>query len=344
MHPIHQRIIEINRDQSTRYIADDAARRRYWAQHPTFFAAVKCMDGRVLFPTMTRTPLGLVKPFRAIGGKFEIWWPSFLGRMRHWVDTAMGMGSRSFVFVTYHFSASDPHLGCAGWAYDVTAARAHAMNLARALEEVFGEQLTAVVTAIETDHDTLILHGPEGDVSGSACMGKSTDDIRTLFRSAFPNMVPEVIEDLIPFLRGNAAHVADLTAHPRALTARGHNERVIALGQGFNWLAQANLALIINDADPDLNHSIRVAAGIIEKNLAGAPTGDDATVLTCVTYREPGMDERQACARSRGLREFAVRVIRASHPQFLASGRLHTMAAVVWEPSKRLEVIDVSPA
>ena len=152
MHPIHERILEINREQSARYVADDAARRRYWAKHSTFFAAVKCMDGRVLFPTMTKTPLGLVKPFRAIGGKFEVWWPSFLGRIRYWVATAMTMGSRSFIFVTYHYSASDPHLGCAGWTYDTAVARAHAEHLASSLAEVFAEQLTAVVEGVAVLH------------------------------------------------------------------------------------------------------------------------------------------------------------------------------------------------
>lgn len=340
MHPIHERIIQINAEQSARYVADDSARRRYWATHRTFFGAIKCMDGRVLFHTMTRTPLGLVKPFRAIGGKFDVWWPSFLGRVHHWVQTAMAMGSRNLILVTYHFSASDSHLGCAGWAYDTSAARIHADRLATGLTDVFGEQLTAVVTGVETDRDELILHGPSGDVTGAACIGKSIDEIREIVRRAFPSMVPEAIEDLIPFLRGNALHVADLTEHPRDLTARGHNERIIALGQGFNWLAQANLALIINDADPDLAKSIRVAAGLIEKNLSTAPSGDDATILTCVTYREPGMDFRQATARSKGLRAFVERVIGESNPALIASGRLHAMAAVVWEPSKKLEVIE----
>jgi len=340
MYPIHERIIQINAEQSARYVADEAARRRYWAKHPTFFGAIKCMDGRVLLPTMTRTPLGLVKPFRAIGGKFDVWWPSFLGRVRAWAQTAIGMGSRNVLFVTYHYSASDPHLGCAGWAYDTAAARAHAVHLATSLAEVFGDQLTAVITGVETDRDEFILHGPHGDVTGEACIGKSIDDVREIVRHTFPNMVPEVVEDLVPFLRGNALHVADLMAHPRDLTAKGHNERIIALGQGFNWLAQANLALIINDADPDLAQSIRVAAGLIEKNLSTAAPGDDATILTCITYREPGMDYRQAVARSKGLRAFVERTMQASHATLMSSGRLHAMAAVVWEPSKKLEIIE----
>lgn len=340
MSPIHQRILEVNAAQSLRYVADEAARERTWAVHPTFFACVKCMDGRVLFPSMTNTPVGIVKPFRAIGGKFNVWWPSFLGRVRHWVAKAMSRGSRSFLFVTYHYSASDPHLGCAGWKYDTGAARAHAERLTADLSFVFGEQLTAVVTGVETDHDLLVLHGPKGDISGRDLIGKSAEEIRAVIRDAFPDMDLQVVADLVPFLAGNAARVKELVDAPRALPERGHNERVVAVGQGFDWLAEVNLALIINDADPNLAESIRVAGSLIQKNLAAAPVGDDATVLACIPYHQPGMDYRQAVARAKGLRAFAEGVVRDAYPELAASGRLHSMAAVLWEPNKRLEVVE----
>lgn len=339
MSAIHDRIISINAQASARYIEAESERLRYWAKHPTFFACIKCMDGRVLFPSMTNTPIGIVKPFRAIGGKFNIWWPSFLGRMRHWVDKAVVKGCKSFVFVTYHFSASDPHLGCAGWKYDTTAARAHAERLQKELSFVFGEQLTAVVAGVETDRDIMIMHGPNGDVSGADMIGKDSEDIRSQVLRAFPDMDPQMITDLIPFLSGNATRVEALTRQPRAVQEKGHNERIIAVGQGFDWLAAANLALIINDADPNLAESIRVAASLIEKNLLHAAAGDDATVFACIPYREPGLDRRQAVARARGLLAFAEKVIEDSAPALKKSGRLHGLAAIMWEPSKKVEVV-----
>ncbi len=340
MPPIQDRIISINADASTQYVADETARKRYWAKHTTFFACIKCMDGRVLFPSMTNTPIGIVKPFRAIGGKFSIWWPSFLGRVRHWMKKAVSLGSRSFIFVTYHFSASDTHLGCAGWKYDTATARKHAEQLQQDLAYVFGEQLTAVVAGVETDRDILILHGPNGDVSGESCQGKSDEENIAALRSAFPNMHPSVLEDLLPFLRGNSGRVQELTLHPRESLEKGHNERIIALGQGFDWLAKENLALIINDADPNLANSVSVAASLIEKNLVEAPVGDDATIFTCIPYEEPGIDYRQAVARAKGLRVFVEDVIRRDYPTLMASGRLHAMSAVMWEPNKKIEIIE----
>lgn len=340
MQTIHQRLDEINRAASARYVADEAARQRYWAKHPTHFACIKCMDGRVMFPSMTRTPIGIVKPFRAIGGKFQVWWPSFLGRVRHWVHRAVSRGAKSFLFVTYHFSASDPHLGCAGWKYETAAARAHAEQLRDALQYVFGEQLTAVVAGVETDRDMLILHGPAGDVSGEQCVGATEEHIASLVRTAFPDMDPQVLSDLVPFLAGNGVRVKELTDLPRDLPAKGHNERVIAVGQGFDWLADANLALIINDADPNLAESIRVAGSLIVKNLKETPATDHASVFSCIPYREPGLDERQATARAKGLLDFAIRTLAEAHPDLMASGRVHGLAAITWEPSKRMQVVE----
>jgi len=339
MIPIHQKILAVNAQQSEKYVADESARRRYWAKHPTFFACIKCMDGRVLFPSMTNTPIGIVKPFRAIGGKFHIWWPSFVGRVRRWIEMAMSHGSRSCIFVTYHFSASDTHLGCAGWKYDTAAARAHAERLQKDLSEVFGEQLTAIVAGVETDRDTFILHGSAGDVAGDTLIGKSEEEILRLILQAFPGINSGVATDLVPFMKGNRDHIQELMQQPRDLKALGHNERIIAVGQGFHWLAEINSALIINDADPNLADSIRVAASLIEKNLAEAPPGDDATIFTCIPYTQPGTDYRQAVARARGLKTFTEGVVREYFPNLLARNRLHSMAAVIWEPSKRIEVV-----
>jgi hypothetical protein len=340
MHPLHEHILASNAEQSAKFVAEEAARQRYWAKHPTRFACIKCMDGRVHFPIMTKTPLGIVKPFRAIGGKFEAWWPSFLGRLRFWVEEAVSQGHRNFIFVTYHYSASDAHLGCAGWKYDTASARAHAEKLRDQLSYVFGEQVTVVAAGVETDRDNLTLHGLN-DVSGESLVGKTEEAVRAAVHEAFPDMLPETVDDLLPFLVGNAACVAEMTARHLAPQDIQHNERIIAIGQGFDWMAQENIALIINDSDPNLAESVRVAATLVEKNLASLPE-DQATIFVNVPYREPGMDYRQAVARCKGLRAFAERVVREAAPSLYTAGRMHTLATVKWEPARKLEVIETS--
>ncbi len=338
--PIRDRLLAVNLRASEAYVAAESARARHRALHPTPLAAVKCMDGRVLFPTLTTTPPGLVQPFRAIGGRPEVFWPSFMGRLRHWIEQAQRAGQRSVLFLTYHFSASDPHLGCAGFDYDTASARAHAERLARELGWVFGEQLEAIVSGVETDLDRLVLHGPAGDVSGEALVGADDADLATAIARAFPSMDLAVRQDLVPIVRGNAQRIATLKQQPRPRAELAHHERVLALGQGFDWLHEANLALIINDADPGLAHAIRVAARILATNLASAPAGDDAALVTCIPYHEPGIDRRQAVARSLGLLELAREVVRVEAPQLLESGRLHQLPGVLWAPARRFERLE----
>lgn len=340
MPSINDQILAINREQSEKYVSEESARLRYWAKHPTFIGCIKCMDGRVNFPAMTKTPFGIVKPFRAIGGKFNVWWPSFLGRVRHWTERAISQGSHTFLFVTYHYSASDSHLGCAGWKYDTKAARGHAEKLRDDLSYIFGEELTAVVAGVETDRDVLTLHGPNGDISGETCIGKTDEEIDALLRQTFPQMLDVIRRDITPFLKGNAERVKELTDNPRALHLKDHNERIIAVGQGFDWLAKENLALIINDADPNLAESIRVAGSLINKNLQlpGAEQ-DEATVFTNIVYRSPGIDYRQAVARSRGLQAFAQNVLKEAYPELMSSGRVKSLTTIKWEPNKKLEVL-----
>ncbi|MBI4142868.1 hypothetical protein HY480_03280 [Candidatus Uhrbacteria bacterium] len=340
---IIDRIIAINGEESDRYVAADSARRRHWAKHPTGFAALKCMDGRVHVPTMTQTAIGLVKPFRAIGGRFELWWPAFAKRMWNWVKAVRDRGDRCVVLVTYHYSASNPHLGCAGWNHDTAAARAHAERLAAGFDRVFGEQVTAMVTGVETDRDILTLHGTHGDVSGAHLIGKSDGAAQAELAAAFPRMDDRALADCMPFLIGNAAHVAAVTEHPRKVSALDHDERVIAIGHGFDyWVAHRNVAVIVNDVDPNLDVPIETAARILERNLVTAVADDDVLLLASVPYSTHGIERALAIERARGLNGFAQLVIRNRNPKLVDTGRLHALVGITFERTKRLEVIESS--
>lgn len=78
---------------------------------------------------------------------------------------------------------------------------------------------------------------------------------------------------------------------------------------------------------------------LIQKNLAKAPTGDDAIVFTTVGYRAPGIDQRQVIARSKGSLELVKQTLAESHKGLVESGRLHTLATIMWEPSKKIEIL-----
>lgn len=340
--PINDLLLSINREEQERYVALNEARKRYWRVHPTFIACLKCMDGRVHIPSMTGTPMGLVKPFRSIGGKFEVFWPAFMKRLTKWMEAAIRESAeRCCVLVSYHFSASDTHLGCAGWQYDTASARKHVEKLADDLAYIFGEQMAVIVMGVETDHDVLTIHGSHSDVSGSDLIGKTDEETHALVRSAFPDETARIIHDLTPLLMGNAGHVRELIAHPRNLVAIGHGERVIAIGQEFSWLTERNIALIVNDADPNLDEAIVTAGKIIERNLRESLRHDeDVTLFTNVPFTEYGIDSRMAELRSRRMQEFAQLHLRARCPNLWRSGRLRFLVGTTFEPTKRLKVLD----
>ncbi|MHB8830661.1 MAG: hypothetical protein ACYC44_00890 [Patescibacteria group bacterium] len=320
------------------------ARCRYWGIHRTFFAALKCMDGRLNLPVITQMPIGLIKPFRSLGGRFEVYWPAFIKRLRSWTTKAVNKGSYNCIFVTYHFSASDNrNLGCAGWRHDTHAAIAHARKFSDQLKRIFLDQVIPIVTGIETDRDVLILHGLKGEVRGDELIDRTEDAIRERLRACFQDTVPDVVlEDLIPFLQGNAKHIASLGDRPLDRSVLGHNERIIAVGQGFESIAARNRALIINDATLDLRSPIQTAANIIATNLRGTPSNDRALIFTSVPY-EDKLEHRAALERSPGLQEFAQAVIAEACPELWASGRLDFLAGVTDERDKKLELIDAGP-
>lgn len=338
---INESLKEINVEESLRFVEDDERRRVYIAEHPTQITSFKCMDGRVHMPTVTGMPRGIVKPYRAVGGRFELFWPGLRKRLTTWITLGLDSGRRSIALVTYHFSASEKYLGCAGWEYETHLARERAKLLCDQMRSVYGDfALTPILTGVETDGDELTLHGPKGDVSGSQLIGMTLEQVRSVIGNAFPRLDARLVEDILPFMVGNAQRVADLKLQPRDLTGLDHAELVIALGQDFSWLARQNFALIINDFDPALTFAIETAAKIIKRNLNTGLRNSQATLFTNVPYRTVGMEEREAQAASRGLQQFAQNVIRSKHPDLCLSGKLLFLSGVTFACSQKLTVLE----
>ncbi|HCV13961.1 MAG TPA: hypothetical protein DGC76_09760, partial [Candidatus Accumulibacter sp.] len=142
------------------------ARERYLAEHPTAIAVLKCMDGRINIPVATNTPVGLLMPFRNLGGIFDLGWPHLGEVLAHHVQRVVNAGRHVVFLVTYHYSQGDPRRGCAGFQYDTAAAIAHTYEIRRQVEHIFGTDHSTVyplVCGFETDEDALVIHGTAGD-------------------------------------------------------------------------------------------------------------------------------------------------------------------------------------
>lgn len=346
--PIQQRIdwlIEHARRYAQVYQSPESflARNLYSAKHDTAIIALECMDGRLNLSVATNTPSGIIQPIRNIGGRFDLGWPHFGEVLAEQVQSMVRQGRRSLILITYHYSKGALHRGCAGWNYDTTAALNHMFRTKRQVEEVFGtthSTVYPVVCGFETDEDALLLHGGNGqdllDLSNL-----SAQDISTLPASLghlYPDMPEEMQTDLLPLVRGNIAHIADIKQSDRSLEIV-HHEWMIGVGRGFHWLHMPNLALIIGPYSPELADSLSKAGGLIDSNMRENLIPNDGFLLLSVApYHEVGVDRARATLKSRFMAEFAVNIIGTEHPRL--ANKINLRKAVFSWHTRELEFIE----
>lgn len=343
---IHERVEwlrDIARSHSASFCGSEAflARKRYLAEHPTDIVVLKCMDGRINIPIATNTPPGIITPIRNLGGMFNLGWPHLGEVLANHVHDVVSTGRRVLMLITYHFSKGDRQRGCAGFCYDTEAAIAHTNAIKCQLEHVFGSghgTVYPIVCGFETDDDALMLHGANGevfDVSKLAMESESTLPLRLAV--LFPDMPKQVLQDLLPLVMGNIAHINEVKKLTRTLDIE-HREWMMCVGRGFDFLHMPNLALIIGPYSPDLADPIRKAAGIIESNMRAGRIPDDGFLLLASSpYAEIGVDRARAELKARFLSQFAADVIRNEYPQLAGKMFMHT-AVLNWH-SRVLEEI-----
>lgn len=327
-------VLEMNRRSSREYIDAGPLRDQHWGRHPTRMGAFLCMDGRVELPSITHTPRGFWRKYRALGGAAKLFWPGLRNDIRMWLRETP---RRNVLFPSYHYSGSQDHLGCAGWEYRTQAARVHAQNLAAQITRDYPNQIVGLPLGVETDFGEMVIHGPERDVRTSALIGADVNQIeREILHTFSQSMDEQMARDLAVILESNARHVDRLKRNPPPIEQNDHQERVFALGRVLDWIDRRNIALKLNHFDPNLDHAVNIAVKILEHNMKSAPDGDEALILVCMPFSEPGSEEYGAETDAVGLmNDFVLPEVRRNRPHLVASGRLHYMAGVV-DKSRRL--------
>ena len=336
--------MEHARSHSSSYSKPDSwmARTRYLAEHPTDMVVLKCMDGRINIPVATKTPMGIINPFRNLGGMFNLGWPHLSEVISNHLQSVINDGRRAMIVITYHYSKGDPLRGCAGFNYDTEAAKAHTYQIKQQMEQVFGLEHSAVypvVCGFETDEDALILHGSNGEKLDMSTLSlDERDTLMPRLEMLFPDMSMQMRRDLLPLAAGNLEHIADARKQMRQLD-NYHREWMICVGRGFDFLHFPNLALIIGPYSPSLAEPIDKAAGIIENNMAKGRIPDDGfLLLASAPYQEVGVDRARAELKSRFLCDFAAEQIRHGHPQL--ADKMHIRTAVLNWQSRALQLLD----
>jgi hypothetical protein len=334
--PIAQRIdwlLARAAQHSMTFSASEAvlARERYRAVHPTALAAMKCMDGRLNLAYATGTPIGLIQPFRNLGGRFDLGWPHLGEVLSAWVLRQVREGRCVLLLLNYHFSQGCRERGCAGFGFDTEAARAHMQALRCQIEDVFGRghgTVYPLVCGFETDEDALCLHAASGEVLDLARIDEAAErELPERLLALFPDMSEQMRCDLLPLLHGNLAHLRAIRASQRPPEVE-HREWVLCVGRGFDVLHMPNHALIVGPYSPRLDQSIDTAAGIIQSNMrAGRIPDDGFLLLASVPFEETGPDRARAELKARFLREFSSDLVAERYPRLAA--RMHARTAVL---------------
>lgn len=335
-----ERLLQLGREHSERFCSaeEQMKRRLYLARHPTLVVVLKCMDGRVHIPWATQMPMGIIRPFRNLGGMFDLGWP-YLGEiLMNTVQEAMSAGNRTLLLITYHFSRSCHEWGCAGFQYDRSRAFEHALEIQRQAIHLFGRDVVyPVVCGFETDREALIFHGDQ-DIFDPLQEDVDLQALPDRFRALYPEMPASILRDLLPLVHGNLRHI-EITANSEGLQAPEHREWALCIGRGFDFLHAPNVALIVGPYSPDLSGPIAKAGAILADNMrSGRIAADGFLLLASSPYSEQGMDRARAELKSRFLADFAATVLQAEHPE-LASKMVRRIAVLDWE-RRSLELID----
>lgn len=335
-------LIEINARHSDEFLKARPARQLYRIKHPTEICAFKCMDGRVHVPYITQTPVGIIRPYRNIGGYFDLGWPLLGEDLTNWVSYGISKGKKSLILVTYHYSHGDTHRGCAGFNYDHEAALAFTVEFHSQINRLFGENnqvVFPVVVGLETDTDALVIHSedPSSKIRFLCSEGDSNnpEHLLEVMTALHPNMDKVVKQDLLPLIQGNISHIADVQRSGRDLSDMQHREFILGVGRGFDWLHEPNTAIIVGPYSPDLSQPISKAIGIISDNMeAGRINDDGLLVLLSAPFRESGVDRNRAKLKAIFCKKYVEDILKEKYPDLLPKVRF--LAVTIDEHTRRI--------
>lgn len=334
-----EQLVELNQKHSELYCQHRLERELYVAKHPTRVVAFKCMDGRIHLPTITHTPLGIIRPFRNIGGKFNLGWPLLNVSFDNSVMGAVRKGNRILVLVTYHFSEGDEHRGCAGFKYDCAQAKKETEEFRQQIKRIYGENSQVVIpvlVGVETDKDALILHGENGEIVDLSKVEKpSNGDLKELLQRLYPDMPERVVLDFLPIIEGNIEHINEVRGK-KPVTDLEHGEWVLAVGKGFDWLHTPNMALIVGPYDPNIGDPIKTAASIIKSNIELGRVEKGFVILSSAICGD-SEDKLRAKERAIFMNDLATKIVQENYPEMVEM--MNAMAVVIDKNTMKMEIV-----
>ncbi len=334
-------LIDLNKKHSEMFQSQRLERELYLSQHPTNVIVFKCMDGRIHMPTVTRTPLGIMRPFRNIGGRFDLGWPLLNESFDQHVKKAVAHGNRTLVLVTYHYSQGEEHRGCAGFNYDCEESKRFTENFRKQILRTYGKDngvVFPILVGLETDKDALIFHGENGNILDVSSINDDTEkSLRIIFHRLYPSMPERILHDLIPLVQGNICCIKETINTGKPLMQLVHGEWIMAVGKGFDWLHTPNIALIVGPYDPNIGEPIKKAIGIIKENLRVKKTHNGFVLLSSAVYSDAA-EKNRAKERAIYLNKLTQEIVKNDHDDMVAY--MNVMSVVLNAETMEMEIVN----
>jgi hypothetical protein len=299
------------------------------------------MDGRVNGAVLTGIPMGIIQPFRTLGGKFDLG-GHFTDLFQDWVRRTLSAGGDCLVFVTYHWSVGATHRGCKGFGYDKEAAKEYTSrtcNLLHEMYDVYGGSVYPIQLGIETDGDAFTLHGTNNNESLDLSTITSSGEgmLREKLIALYPDMSRGMMDTLVMLCMGNIQHIIDVKS--RLPEDMDHMEDTLGFGRGFDWIHEHNKILIVGPYSWDLAEPIIIAGKLLLDNLHRRTDDGGGALMTSALYtqgdltpngiREAHLSRVRAELKSRSLLKFAKKTLQEHVPELFP--QLELCAGVVCE-------------
>ena len=348
-HHIIERILAHNKNQVREFNSDAAIahRFRFRRDHKVCVIVIKCMDGRVHFAILTDMPLGIVHPFRNLGGVADVGMTTLNLRLKLIIEDARTQDEEILFVVTYHYAEGNHQRGCRAFGYDEDRARQNAIGIVRQVQRCLNGVVYPIMIGLETDRHSLHFHGNPNidtccDIGVMLGEHTTTTDMQSAVQTECARLYPSASERmsklLCEFMIGNARHIVKTRPEGRIETDLEHRECVLAIGEGFDWMHILNFALIIGDFTPHLKAAIRAAVDLLEENFRRDQLpGGQAVLFVSVPYGEDYFREL-ITERARRLAQLAAQVVQSYNPEF--AKRFHSLTAVVRRETRQLEILE----
>jgi hypothetical protein len=340
-------LFRLNETNSKFFLEKEMEREIFLDDSTTAFLVFKCMDGRIHLPSITEINLGIIKPFRSLGGHFMLGWPFLLEKLTNWTLRKNAEKKSCMLIITYHFSKGDEKRGCAGFNYNKEKAFLSAVNLRNQVNFLYkgtNYNVFPVIVGIETDTDAMIIHGdnPKEMFNLSSLREDQATPRNILGRleRLIPSMRKDMAKNFLTLILGNLRHIQKIKNNERKLKQIHHQEFVLGFGRGFDWLHRPNTALIVSPYPLDSRIQIIKAASLIQGNIKHRRISNDGWILlTCTSHDDTPLRKNMAKLKTDEMAYFAAGVIRKKFkPDFYE--KMLVIRSIVDEKNRKLEIFN----